>query len=120
MAPPLLTWAAMVRNEHREFDRVPVSGTVRYWSWNEPRQAQALELSGGGIFVKTADPLPEGAHVTVRVEVPGKGGLTVLGQVVRTVKGGMLAVAGMGIRFLDLLPSQRRLITDFVASRQVA
>ena len=110
----------MVQNEHREFPRVPVSGTVRTWEWNRVSQAQAVEISGGGMFVKTREVLPEGTHLTVRLEVPGKGGLTVLGQVVRTVKGGVLAAAGMGIRFLDLLPSQRRLILDFVESRQAA
>lgn len=106
--------------ENRAFERAPVSGTVRLWEWDRVGLAQAAEISGGGIFIKTAQVLPEGVHVTMRLDVPGRGGMTVLGRVVRTVKGGMLAAAGMGIRFLDLLPSQRQLLLEFVATRNAA
>ena len=36
---------------------------------------------------------------------------------VRTVQGGVLAAAGMGVRFLDISPSQRRLLADYVGAR---
>ena len=106
--------------EHREFSRAPLSGAVRYWDWNRVRQCAASEISGNGIFLRTPETLPEGAHVTLRLEIPGHRGMTVLGRVVRTVQGGLLAVAGMGIRFLDLSPSQRQLIQTFVQSRAAA
>lgn len=106
--------------ELRETCRAPLSGAVRFWDWNQPRIAEAREVSPGGIFVATREPLAEGAHLTLRLELPGERGITVLGRVVRTVKGGVLAVAGMGIRFLDLSPSQRQLIKDFVDRRSPA
>lgn len=106
--------------ELRQASRAPLSGAVRFWDWNQPRTAEAREVSVGGIFVATREPLPEGSHVTLRIELPGQRGMTVLGRVVRTVKGGLLAVAGMGIRFLDLSPAQRQLITDFVDRRAPA
>jgi uncharacterized protein (TIGR02266 family) len=109
--------ATMSSPEHREFRRAPLTGTVRFWEWDQARTAQAREVSGGGLFVETPAPMAEGRHVTVRLELPGARGITVLGRVVRTVHGGMLAAAGMGIRFLDLSPSQRRSITDFVERR---
>lgn len=108
-------------HEHREYERTPLSGPVRYWDWDRVQQGQASEISGSGIFLKTRELLPEGAHVTLRLELPGQHrGMTVLGRVVRTVHGGLLAAAGMGIRFLDLSPSQRQLIQTFVESRSAA
>lgn len=104
-------------SEHREFPRAPIGVAVRYWEWGTARQAEGVELSANGLFLKTTQVLPEGARVTVRLELPGQRGMTVLGEVVRTVKGGLLAVAGMGVRFVDLSPSQRELISDFVAAR---
>lgn len=105
--------------EHREFPRAPVGVSVRYWEWGTARQAEALEVSANGLFLKTPQVLSEGARLTVRLELPGLHGITVLGQVVRTVKGGLLAAAGMGVRFVDLSPSQRALINDFVAARAI-
>jgi uncharacterized protein (TIGR02266 family) len=90
---------------------------VRLWHWNTPRVVLAREVSVGGVFVQTDAPIPEGAHVTLRLELPGERGMTVLGRVVRTVRGGVLAAPGMGIRFLDLLPSQVRSISSYVERR---
>ena len=42
---------------------------------------------------------------------------TVLGKVVRTVKGGLFAPPGMGVRFVDLSPGDRQTILDYVARR---
>ena len=107
--------------EHREFTRAPLSGAIRYWDWDRVQQGEAFEISGNGLFLKTRQVLPEGAHVTLRLELPGQHhGMTVLGRVVRTVQGGILAVAGMGIRFLDLSPSQRQVIQTFAESRSAA
>lgn len=95
-----------------------MSGQVRYWHWHCARQGEAHEISAGGIFVKTRVVLPEGAHVTLRLQLPGASrGMTVLGRVVRTALGGPLVAAGMGIRFLDLFPAQRLMIESFVTSR---
>lgn len=106
--------------EQRSFLRAPFGGMVRLWDWEKVLSARAREVCAGGVFVETAVVLPEGAHLTVRLELPGYGGLTVLAKVVRTVHGGLLASAGMGLRFLDLSPSQRQKIQSFVERRRSA
>lgn len=110
----------MIDNEHLELARAPLTGSVRYWEWNQPRMGEGVEISGNGVFIRTATVLPEGAHLTLRLELPTMPGMTVLGRVVRTVHGGKLSSAGMGIRFLDLTPEQQQRIVDFVAKRMSA
>lgn len=103
---------------HREFSRAPMSGPVKFFDWNQPRQAEVTEISGGGIFLRTGEVLAEGAMVTLRVTVPGlKRAFTVLGKVVRTVKGGIFSPPGMGVRFVDLSPGDRHHILEYVARR---
>ena len=104
-------------NEHLELERAPLTGTVRYWEWNQPRIGEGVEISANGVFIRTATVLPEGAHLTLRLELPALPGMTVLGRVVRTVHGGKLSGAGMGIRFLDLTPEQHERIVGFVSQR---
>lgn len=89
-------------------------------SWGSLTPAQAAQISASGIFVRTSDVLPEGSTVTLRLALPGlHRAITVLGRVVRTVKGGLLASPGMGIRFLDLLPSEREVVIGYVSRRAV-
>jgi type IV pilus assembly protein PilZ len=106
--------------EHREFTRAPLTGPVRFFEWNEARSADAVEISASGIFLKTTRLLAEGSMLTLRLTLPGlRRAFTVLGKVVRTVKGGLLAPAGMGVRFMDLQPADREIILAYVARRVV-
>ncbi len=105
-------------NNLREFARAPMSGTVKFFDWNLPAQAEGTEISGGGMFLRTRAVVAEGAMVTVRVTLPGlRRAFTVLGKVVRTVKGGLFSPSGMGLRFVDLAPGDRQTILDYVARR---
>lgn len=102
----------------RQYDRAPMSAPVKFFDWDQPGQAEGTEISAGGMFLRTKQVLAEGAMVTVRVTLPGwKRAFTVLGKVVRTVKGGLLTPAGMGVRFVDLTPGDRQTILDYVARR---
>jgi uncharacterized protein (TIGR02266 family) len=97
--------------------RAPMSGTVKYFDWNRPREAEAVEISAGGIFLQTAEPLAEDRLVTVRVSLPGRRPFTVLGKVVRTVRGSLLRPGGMDIRFVDIAAHDRETVAHYVAER---
>jgi uncharacterized protein (TIGR02266 family) len=119
MAPDLLKGHRMTR-DRREFKRAPMSGGVKLFSWGSQKPAEAAQISANGIFVRTREVLPEGSMVTLRLALPGlHRAITVLGRVVRTVKGGLFAAPGMGIRFLDLLPSERAVVVGYVSQRAV-
>jgi hypothetical protein len=118
MASTLLTRRGTMKNENREFVRAPYSGHVKFFDWGRARSAEAIEISGSGVFLKTESTLAEGSMLTLRLALPGtRLGFTVLGKVVRTVKGGRFAAAGMGIHFIDLRPADRDAIVAYVSFR---
>jgi hypothetical protein len=92
---------------------------VRYYHWDRPSDAKASEIGGGGLFLQTEDLVPEGTLVTLRVNLPAGRSFTVLGRVVRTVRGSWarLRRAGMGIQFLDLSAGDRRAVLEYVSRR---
>jgi Tfp pilus assembly protein PilZ len=105
-------------DNQRRFPRAPLTGTVKFYDWDKPMQADATEISGEGIFLKTPQALPEGALLTLRLCIPGLDeAFTVLGKVVRTVRGGLLRPAGMGVRFVDIPARARDRISEYVARR---
>jgi hypothetical protein len=104
----------------RQFPRAPLSGAVKFYEWNRAMHAEASEISGAGIFLKTAEALPEGSLLTLRVSIPGlSAAFTVLGKVVRTVRGGLFRPAGLGVRFIDIQASARASILQYVAERSL-
>lgn len=103
----------------RAYPRAPLPSVVRYYHWDQPSDAKAVEIGGGGLFLQTENLVPEGTLVTLRVSLPAGRSFTVLGRVVRTVRGGWarLRRAGMGIQFLDLSAADRRAVLDYVSRR---
>lgn len=109
-----------MRHDNRQFHRAPLTQPVKFFEWDRASAADAVEISASGIFLKTRQLLAEGSMLTLRLTLPGlRHAFTVLGKVVRTVKGGLLAPAGMGIRFLDLRPGDRDAIVAYVSQRAV-
>jgi uncharacterized protein (TIGR02266 family) len=91
---------------------------VRFFEWDRARTVPARDLSTGGIFLRASAPLPEGKLLTLRVELPGvREAFTALARVVRTVRGGPLRDAGMGLEFIDISSRDRHLIEGYVAAR---
>lgn len=102
----------------REYRRAPMSGSVKLYEWNRPYQGVATEISGGGLYLRTEAPLPEGSLVTLRLVIPGLAhAFTVLGKVARTARGGLLRPAGLAIRFVDISASDRRCVLEYVDRR---
>jgi len=98
--------------------RAPLTGPVKFYDWNRPQQAEALEIWGGGVFLMTNAPLAEERLITLRLQLPdGSRPFTVLGKVVRTVKGSVLRPGGMEIRFVDLSAGDRKAIDRYVQQR---
>ncbi|MHB8873101.1 MAG: PilZ domain-containing protein [Myxococcaceae bacterium] len=107
-----------MESEQRTYPRAPLSGTVKFYDWDRPFQAGAEQISASGVFLRTASQLAEGSLVTMRLAIPGLSrAFTVLGRVVRTVRGSLLRAPGLGIRFVDITDTDRRSILEYVARR---
>ena len=108
----------MLNVEKRSHSRVPYTESVEYFCWDQRKNADALEISPDGMFLRAHDILPEGSMLTLRVHLPGSArAFTVLGREVHVVFGGATRRRGMGIRFLDIAPRDRDTIVAYVAQR---
>lgn len=101
----------------RSYPRAPLSGKVRFFEWNQPHDAEARDLGGGGIFLQTEVAVNEGSLLTLRVDLPASRSFTVLGRVVRTVRGSWarLRRAGVAVQFVDLGAADRQAVLEYVA-----
>lgn len=106
--------------ERRLDIRAPLGVTVKYFDWNRPQEAEGTEISVQGVFLKTAEPMAEDRMLTLRVTLPGGSRpFTVLGKVVRTVKGSRFRPGGMDVRFVDLAAPDREVVSTYVSRRMM-
>jgi uncharacterized protein (TIGR02266 family) len=96
----------------RRQPRLPISLEVAYRTAGAFLVSYSINLSKGGIFLETSQPLPIGEHVSLKFDVPGVGPLEVDGTVawVRTGTHDGLP-DGMGVQF-DRLDQQYGNIID--------
>ncbi|MCG5053488.1 MAG: TIGR02266 family protein [Myxococcales bacterium] len=104
--------------QRRAHPRVPVKIEVDYRSDDNFLFAYITDLSAMGIFVKTTEPHPPGARLTLRFKPLGAPEFVVDGQVVwiNPVRPGdpNSINPGMGIQFVDLDPDTQRRLTRLV------
>src|SRR5688572_4376424 len=84
----------------RRQPRIPISLEVQYRTTGAFLVAYSINLSKGGIFVETNEPLEVGERVSLAFEVPGAGKLEVEGAVAWVRTGGQDGLPdGMGVQF---------------------
>lgn len=81
---------------------------VRFWHWDRTEAALAVNVTSHGAFVRTSMAVPAGAYLTVRLDLPGQSGLTLLAKVERLVLQGATTSSGLDVRFVDATPAQRQ------------
>ena len=102
--------------EKRADPRAPVELEVHYRSAQEFLTAYTVNISGGGIFIKTREPLPLNQVVHLRFTLPGIARVFNLhGLVVWTNPQPSRSSfpSGMGIKFMNLDAEGKKLIAGF-------
>src|SRR4051812_10725325 len=103
--------------QHRAYPRVPVKLQVRFRTATEFVQEHAVNLSRGGIFIRTEDPPKVDAAVEVELQLPEAGppvssaGIVVHSQRVQAGK-----IPGAGVQFLDASDTFRERIDRYMDS----
>jgi uncharacterized protein (TIGR02266 family) len=88
--------------EKRQHPRIPVALTVTYASRGDLKQDLATDLSPGGLFVRTNNPLPVGTDIDLSVVV-GPTGLRISINGTVTWRRENEPHRGMGIQFGGIL-----------------
>jgi uncharacterized protein (TIGR02266 family) len=87
------------RRRAREFQRI----AVRCGCWLEHEEATVfgttVDLGRGGLFLRTALPMPPGVSVRVTLQLPGQETVVADGKIVRTVAPHAGDRPGLGVRF---------------------
>lgn len=106
--------------DRRRFPRVRLNLLVQFRvdSYDQFLKEYALDLSAGGMFVRTDEPRPEGAMIYFQFMV--RGGQSIiqgLGKVVHVSPAGGQRPAGMGIEFVSLEDESQAVIEEIISQR---
>lgn len=79
-----------------------------------------MDISEGGVFIRSRSPLPVGTRVNLKFSVILDDFETIEGEgeVVRVVDEG--EQTGMGVRFIELTPESRAVVDEVVRRREAA
>jgi uncharacterized protein (TIGR02266 family) len=115
----------MTAENKRAAPRVDADFTLRFETVDQLALAYGTEISTGGMFLATNEPLPAGRELRVRIVLPETmAEVTMRARVVHARspaeadRAGL--PAGMGVRFVDLDASTRARLEAFVAERIAA
>jgi uncharacterized protein (TIGR02266 family) len=103
--------------EPRLTPRVPVRMRVEIEEQSPQRHLSAVNISEGGIYLRTHEPLPENTLLHLSFNLPLDADIIrAAGAVVRTARLGahLEAEPGMGLHFIDLAEDTRNRIRNFV------
>ncbi len=103
----------------RDHPRAPLAVKVRY-ATKDGKHFESLTggLGGGGLFIESSSPLPQGSELTIEFSLPDRPGehLAAHARVawVRTKAERYLLFPGMGVQFTEIEPDARRRLEDLV------
>ncbi len=104
-------------SERREDERIDTNIEIQFKEKGSFTRSYMLNVSNGGLFIKTTQPLPLEAKVNLLVTLPETSeAMNIIGRVVwiNPKAGDNIFPPGMGIQFLDLSKEHKDIIKAFV------
>jgi len=101
--------------ERRRFERAPISAQVEFELTNSSSGPSRVRkhmgnISLGGLFISTEEPIRAGTRMVVRFELPNKHRVIAVSRVAYVRKG-----LGLGVEFLSLDDEDREEIQTYIA-----
>ncbi len=109
---------AIDTSDRRYQRRLPVRITVEYKEMEDFLTDYTANLSIGGMFIETDEPLGVGTHFRLRFSVPNREAPIDTVAEVRWAQGktaGSPMAPGMGVRFQELSPADQTAVQDMLA-----
>jgi uncharacterized protein (TIGR02266 family) len=103
------------KSDRRGSVRVPARLRVGFDSYGEIRESLMTNLSRGGLFIATPDPLPLGASLQLRIRIEETGEILDLGGEVASLNSGpglTTEELGMGIKFIRQSDAQEKAVDN--------
>jgi uncharacterized protein (TIGR02266 family) len=100
----------------RVHQRVPLCMRVKFRNASSFLVAYSVNLSRGGVFLESEEPLAVGSEIALQVEVPDAGPVTLRGRVTwRRENPDVDGPVGFGVEFEDMVDTRGNLIDELVA-----
>ena len=105
----------------RKHVRVPIDAQVYYRHAGVEYNGAVSNISEGGMFIESTEPLEMGIELGLKFKVPPQEeAMETIGKVVRVLKGlgtgPVRTIPGMGIEFTHITPRQKKVIADYAQS----
>src|SRR6185436_2506966 len=102
--------------ERRRFERAPITAQVEYELTNSSSgpsrvRRNIANISLGGLFITTQEPIKQGTRMVVRFELPNRHRVIAVTRVRYARKG-----IGLGVEFLNLDEEDKEEIKELIAS----
>jgi len=102
--------------ERRRFERAPISAQVEYELTNSSSgpsrvRRNMANISTGGLFISTEEPIRAGTRMVIRFELPNRHRVIAVSRVCYVRKG-----TGLGVEFLSLDDEDREEIEAYIVS----
>ena len=106
--------------ERRRFERAPITAQVEYELTNASSgpgrvRRNIANISSGGMFINTEEPIRAGTRMVVRFELPNKHRVIAVSRVCYARKG-----RGLGVEFLNLDDEDRDEIMSYIEALRTA
>jgi uncharacterized protein (TIGR02266 family) len=106
--------------ERRRFERAPITAQVEYELTNASSgpgrvRRNIANISSGGMFINTEEPIRAGTRMVVRFELPNKHRVIAVSRVCYARKG-----RGLGVEFLSLDEEDRDEIMSYIEALRTA
>lgn len=103
---------------NREHERLPITLTVNYRTDMDFLNASAKDISLGGMFLRTASPLPEGTELNLCFNIPEVTmEFCVSAEIIWAVSSSEAENeedCGMGLKFINMSKDRSRLLGNYI------